>query len=163
MSNNKFQYKAFFVFAGLFTLFIISNIYWEEMTLILRNILEFEFAKFIIWSFVFLLFLCYYIFSKDKKYNLKPMIFPAFGNFWDIVVGGGSIATAIVSSITLLKGLFIQTVFTDIIYYKQFNELDLWTMALTMIFLLFFLSMKVSKIIKELFWLPKLEEITKNG
>lgn len=159
MSNKKFRGKPAVVFSLLFIFSILFYAFSDACTVYLRNILEFEATKFVIWIFVFLIYLCYYFFSKSKDYNQKPIITGYFSDFFDIIIGGGAIATAIVSSVMLLKGFYIQKVFETPKYYLEFDDIDLWTIFLTMAFLLYFLSMRVAKVIKELFWISKLEEV----
>jgi hypothetical protein len=67
--------------------------------------------------------------------------------------------TIITTSLTLLKGLYIQKFFDDKIFFKEFKEIDLMTVFGVMIFLLYFSVMKVVDVAKETYKIRHTEQV----
>ncbi len=150
--------KAIGAFFGLLGLAVIMYSFPEDSKKIFRIILEAKITFFLIWIITVIIFVLYFFFCKDKNYNLKPMITPFLGHFWDIVIGGIGIATGITSALTLLKGFYLQKVF-GIVYFKEFDNIDHWTIFLTMSVLMYYLVMRVANVAKELYWTEQMNEI----
>ncbi len=77
----------------------------------------------------------------------------------DNLAAGIGCAVAIRTSLTLLKGLFIQENFKDIQYFREFKNLDLWSIGIVAIFLLFFTIMKVISVFKETYIVQRTEQV----
>lgn len=153
--RNKKAIWAFFI---LLTFALVMYSYPEESKNIFKVILEARITCFLVWIITVIIFVLYYFFSKDKDYNLKPIMTQFLGHFWDIIIGGIGIATGITSALTLLKGLYLQNVY-GIEYFKEFDSIDHGTIFLTMAILLYFLIMRVANVAKELYWTEQMNEI----
>lgn len=148
--NIKYNYRLLctsviiiFVTAGVFFFF------WDTTKNIIRIILEAHLTYFLLWTITILIFLLHYFRHKDKEVRSETIITKKFGSFLDNALGGIVYGTTITTSLTLLKGLFIQKFFGDIQYFTEFNNIDLITIFSVMIFLLYFGVVKVVEIAKE--------------
>lgn len=156
----KYNFKTIIVVFILLILSIISYIYIDNFKIILRSILECKAFCFSIPAVVLIIYFVYYFSSKDKGYNHKPIITESFGDFFDIILGGLGYAIGISSCITLLRGFYIQIMFNEESFAKNFNDLDIWTIFFTIIFLSFFLIKNVLNVAREIFIISsEIEEI----
>ena len=101
----------------------------------------------------------YYIKFKSKNVKNETVLIKIFGPFMDNLAAGIGCAVAIRTSLTLLKGLFIQENFKDIQYFREFKNLDLWSIGIVAIFLLFFTIMKVISVFKETYIVQRTEQV----
>lgn len=156
--DKSLNYKFIIAFVILLVSAILMFNFPLESKDLIKSFLESQWTNYLIAAITIIIYILYFIFSNDKNYNLKPLITPYFGHFFDIVIGGVGIATGITSSLTILKGIFLQEYY-NIIYFNEFDQFDKWLLFLTMSFLLYFLIMKVGNIIKEIIWVERITKI----
>lgn len=163
MTSNqaKYNYKLIIATAVLIVIAAAAfYFYWDITKLIIRKILEAKFTVFILWVVTVLIFLLYYFKHKDKEVASEPIITKKFGDFIDSILGGVGYGTVITTSLTLLKGLYIQKFFpNDKIYFLEFQDLDLMTIFGVTLFLLYFSLMKVIDIAKETYLVEHTEQV----
>lgn len=160
ISTAKYNYKL--MIFSTFLVVIAAAIfyfYWDFTKILIRKILEEKFTVFIIWVVTVLIFLVHYFKHKSKDVESEPILTKKFGAFIDNILGGIGYATAITTSLTLLKGLYIQKFFNDKIYFVEFQDLDLITIFGVTLFLLYFASMKVIDIAKETYKVEHTEQV----
>lgn len=131
--------------------------FWDNTRIIIRTILESRFISSFIWTVTIVIFILHYIRHKEKEVKSETIITKKFGEFMDNALGGIAYSTIISTSITLLKGLYIQKFFTDKIYFKEFNNLDLTTVFGVVLFLLYYAGLKVVDIAKETYKVKRTE------
>ncbi len=164
MSNKtRYNYNLIIVSAILIIgTSIAFYFYWNLTRQFIRYILECKFTIFILWVITILVFLIHYFTHKSKDVETEPIITKKFGIFIDNALGGVSYGTTMTTSITLLKGLYIQKFFVDRVYFKEFQDIDLMAIFGVTLFLLYISVMKVVEISKETYKVAEHTEIVLN-
>lgn len=163
MTSNQAKYNYKLILASAFLVVIAAAafyFYWDTTKLFIRKILEAPFTVFILWVVTVLIFLLHYFQHKNKEVASEPIITKKFGTFIDNILGGIGYGTAITTSLTLLKGLYIQKFFpNDKVYFLEFKDLDLMTIFGVTLFLLYISFMKVIDIAKETYKVEHTEQV----
>jgi len=162
MKNGKSTYDFKLIFASALIVILLAAIFfffWDYSKIIIRTILESRLTNFLLWTVTVLIFLIHYFKHKDKEVKSETILTKKFGVFFDNALGGVTYGTIITTSLTLLKGLYIQEFFTDTQYFLEFKDLDLMTIFGVMIFLLYFSVMKVIDIAKETYKVQHTEQV----
>ncbi|WP_323758439.1 hypothetical protein [Roseivirga sp.] len=133
--------------------------FWENTKTVIRHILESQFTYFIVWTITVLIFILHYWRHKDKEVKSEVIFTKKFGSFFDNAFGGVAYGTVITTSLTLLKGLYVQQFFEDKIFFTEFKEIDLMTVFGVMIFLLYFSAIKVVDVAKETYKIQHTEQV----
>lgn len=150
LNRPKYNYKLMIFSIIIVVLFgFIYNFYLNDTKLIIRFILEQKTTSFILWTVTVLIFIIHYFKHKSKSVEMEPIITKKFGAFIDSILGGFAYGTTITTSLTLLKGLYIQSFFIDKKYFLEFQNIDLMTIFGVTFFLIYFSVMKVFEIAKE--------------
>jgi hypothetical protein len=160
--KNKAKYNYKLIILSAFVVIICAvafYFYWETTKIIIRKILEAKFTSFLFWLITVLIFLFHYFKHKSKEVRSETIITNKFGKFIDNLLGGVGYGTAITTCLTLLKGLYIQKFFGDIIYFSEFKDLDLMTIFGVTLFLLYLSIMKVVDIAKETYKVEHTEQV----
>jgi hypothetical protein len=147
--KHKLDIRNTIAIIFLIVLFIVSYSFWEYIKVIIRNILEFRLTYIALFAYTFIIFVLKFI-NGSNNYKTNNLIGTSFGNFFDTVINALTYGAAITSSLTLIKGFYIQKVFTDKTYFFEFSEVDVWLLFLTMCFLLYFSLSKVVELTKDL-------------
>jgi len=155
---KKLDIKNLLAIIFLIALFVISYAYWNELKIILRKILELKITYIALFAYTFIIFFIKFINGSNENES-NNLIGASFGNFFDTVINAVTYGAAITSSLTLIKGFYIQKVFENEKYFLEFSEIDVWLLFLTMCFLLYFSLSKVIELTKELI-VPKVEPKT---
>lgn len=163
--NNKIKYNYTLILISAFLVISTSiafYFYWDLTREIIRYILECKFTIFIVWVITILIFIVHYFTHKSKDVEGEPIITKKFGAFIDNALGGVSYGTTMTTSITLLKGLYIQKFFVDKVYFKEFQDIDLMAIFGVTLFLLYISVMKVIEISRETYKTAEHTEIVLN-
>ena len=145
--KNKLDIRNIISILVLVALVILSYSFWDELKLTIRNILELQATYILLFAYTIIIFVVGFLNSPNKS---NTLIGTSFGGFFDTVINALTYGTAITSSLTLIKGFYIQKVFEDKKYFFEFSEIDVWLLFLTMCFLLYFSLSKVILLTKEL-------------
>lgn len=156
--SRKINYKNIFFLIFFMIMMLLSYLYWDNLKINIRNFLEFKILYFILFGLTLLIFILSYI-TNTQSSNKSSFIGSSFGRFFDTVINGLTYGAAISSSLTLIKGFYIQKIFEDKIYFLEFSNIDVWLLFLTMCFLLYFCVERVIVIVKELIWITESIEI----
>ncbi|MCU0361471.1 MAG: hypothetical protein MUF75_12305 [Bacteroidia bacterium] len=162
MKNTEAKYNYKLLFASAICLVVAAGafyFYWDTTKFVIRQILESKFTAFILWVLTVLVFLFHYFKHKSKEIESEPILTKKFGAFIDNILGGVGYATAITTSLTLLKGIYIQKFYSDKTYFVEFQDLDLMTIFGVTLFLLYFSVMKVIDIAKETYKVEHTEQV----
>lgn len=162
MENKETTYDKKLIITSVIIVVIIAAaffFYWDLTKVVIRVILEAKFTYFLLWTITVLIFLLHYFRLKDKELRSEPIVTKKFGVFGDNALGGITYATTITTSLTLLKGLYIQKFFDDKKYFTEFNDLDLMTVFGVTTFLLYLSLMKVIDIGKETYKVQKTQQV----
>jgi hypothetical protein len=158
--KTTYNYKLIIVSAIIVILLAILFFFKLDTTkIVIRNVLEARLIYFLFWIVPLLIFLTHYFIQKDKMITSETIITRKFGAFMDNALGGASYGTIITTSLTLLKGLYIQNFFTDKKYFLEFNNLDLVAVFGVVAFLLYYALMKVVNMAKETYKVQNTEQV----
>lgn len=151
---------------GLLVLSLIACpvIYYneEQFTLLLRSILESPLLKYIIWVAIFSLYTIHFWKFRRTEHSKKNMILstvlpPFMDNFFGAVTYG----IIITSTLTLMKGLYIQLAFGEI-HFKDFSQFDIFSLAIALFFLLWYSLTRIAEDIQEIFWIEHTGKVELN-
>tara|TARA_R110001592_G_scaffold17518_2_gene73820 strand:+ start:108284 stop:108766 length:483 start_codon:yes stop_codon:yes gene_type:complete len=149
--NKQFNLKNFLAIAFLAILVIISAFFWSQLKLFIRSFLEFEQLHYIIYGLVFIIYVIDY-YSDNNQKEENSQLGSNFNSFFDTVVSSTSYGIGITSSLTVIKGFYIQSAFDDAEYFTEFSKIDTILLVLTMCFLLYFCLSRVVLTMKRLIW-----------
>ncbi len=158
--RNKYDIGSLTI-SGLIVVFcaVAFYFYGEVAKSVMRYTLEARFTYILIWIIVVVIFITHFFRLKRKEIVSNTIITKQFGEFADSLLGGISYAISITTALTLLKGLFIQTFFNDKQYFAEFDNLDLATVFVVMLFLLYYSIMKVVEIARETYQVQYTEQV----
>lgn len=126
------------LFSVLVVLVIIAATYISEQkhyNQIIRNILEWDQLSISLWLGVIISFILHYFSSKDLAEDYDSLIYKQFGIFADSAFAAVTYGVAITTSAAILKGVYIQQFFGDIVYFNNFESIDIYSMLVVCLFL----------------------------
>ena len=161
MMNTKSKYDIKLIFISVAILGLAIVFYFNKNTtmIIIRHILESTFTSFILWIITVIVFVIHYFTQKSRNIRSELISIKIFGPFMDTITTGMTYATVITTSLTLLKGIYIQTFFHDKQYFMEFQNSDLLAIFLIAIFLLYTAIMRVIGIVKETYMVQNTEQV----
>lgn len=161
-TKNKYETRLILLTGVIVTALAIPYFFYlEETKNIIRLTLESKLLYFLLWTVTVVIFIFYYLRTTNKKIEQETILTKKFGEFTDKALGGISYATVITTSITLLKGIYIQYFFVDKTYFLEFGQLDLMTIFAISIFLLYSSITKVIEIAREAYRTGQTETVEK--
>lgn len=108
-----------------------------------------------------MIFLFNYFRASRKNITREVILSEKFGEFTDKALGGIAYGTSVTTSLTLLKGIYVQYFFSDKIYFIEFQSLDLVTIFAISVFLLYSSVTKVVDIAKDTYRVGQTEIVKK--
>ncbi len=157
--NEKYDLKLIVITIIIFVIALLFFSFWLNIKHVIRYVLEAKLTYYLTWVITTLIFILNYLKHKSKMFLSETIITKQFGYFVDNALGGITYGTAITTSLTFLKGLFIQYFFKDVIFFTEFDNFDLITVFALMIFLLYFSVMKIIEIVKETYIIQHTEQV----
>src|SRR5258708_4396075 len=137
-TNKKYETRLILLTVVIVIALAIPYFFFRDETkYFIRQALESAVLYFLLWTFTVIVFILYYIRTTTKKIEQETIFTKKFGEFTDKALGGIYYATVITTSVTLLKGIYIQYFFDDKEFFKEFGQLDLMTIFAISIFLLY--------------------------
>lgn len=101
----------------------------------------------------------HYFKHKQKAVRGAVIITQQFGMFADNALGGLVYGTMISTAITLLKGLYIQAVLEDGVYFADLGKVDVLTVFTGLAFLLYHAIVKVIDAAREAHQVDNTEQV----
>ena len=132
----KFNFRLIFVLVVLVTLaatYIADQTHYNEG---IRAVLEWKHLNVSIWLGCFICFVLHYLSSKDSSTEYAGLVYKQFGVFADSAFAAITYGLAITTSASILKGVYVQQFFGDVIYFNHFESLDIYSMLVVCLFLL---------------------------
>ena len=125
------------LFVMLFLLFlsVIYMLNQKSINLGVRYILEWDKLNLAIWLWVSISFFIHYLSEKDNKNYYSGLIYKDFGIFADSFFAAITYGLAATTSTAILKGVYIQQFFGDVVYFNNFSSIDISSMLVVCIFL----------------------------
>ena len=107
--------------------------------------------QFLVWPHLTLCFwlaicICYIIYTfspASVNQGQTSLIYKMFGKFADTAFTIGTLGVAGTTALALLKGIYIQTIMENDIYFNHFNEIDIFSLFVVAMFLLVY-SLRMS-------------------
>jgi hypothetical protein len=161
-TNSKYETRLILLTIVIVVVLAIPYFFFlDETKTVIRVTLESSILYFFLWTLTVIIFIIYYLRTTNKKIEQETIFTKKFGEFTDKALGGVYYATVITTSITLLKGIYIQQFFDDKKYFLEFGQLDLMTIFAISIFLLYSSITKVIEIGKEAYRTGQTETVEK--
>jgi hypothetical protein len=161
VKDNKLNYKTTISIIFVITLLFLSLVYSEVLKDLVRDMLKSDWLVFFIWSYIAGTFIFHrYFYSSDSIKN-DSFIYQHFGSYSDTIFGIATYGFAASTSISLIKGLYLQTFYSGS-YFNGFASFDLVSMALMTSFLLFYSLFHTTVLLKKIIFHHKITNIEKN-
>lgn len=161
--QKKIDYKTISIAGLLFILSLLLYHFSAKSKYFIRILLESQLLNYVFWCLSLIIFVVHYFKFKNKAIKSQKFITKKFGDFIDAFLGGIGSGTAITSSLTLIKGFYVQIFFGDMIYFYELDKIDLWMIFATVCFILYYVFMKVIDVAKEIIWTSHVEQVVVEG
>jgi hypothetical protein len=146
---NGFNFKALFATFFVVTLVLISQVYNENLKEILKLALESNLLTALLWSYVVGVFLIHKFLYFSNSLQKNSFIYKHFGPYSDAFLGIATNGLAGSTSLSLIKGLFLQTFYAGS-YFSGFGAFDLSSMFVMASFLLYYSVFNTTVLFKEI-------------
>lgn len=133
--NFSIKYIIFYLISILLVCIYNSN--YQEFNLKIKYCLDSQLFSVLLFSLPLLTFIVHFIRNPETDINENHFITKRFGTFFDHFSAALSIATAILTSGTILKRIFIQNYIGTPVYFNEFGSIDKITLSLVMSFLFY--------------------------
>lgn len=131
----------------------------ESANNVLRDILEWDHLGTSLWFYTVISFLIHYLSSRNLDDAYSGVVFKHFGVFADSAFAAITFGLASTTSASILKGVYVQQYFGDEIYFKNFNDIDIYSMLVVCLFLLGYSFFSCSKALIAALYLGTAEEV----
>lgn len=112
------------------------SIHYKEFNPYIKFTLESNIFSLIIWALPPIIFTIHYLREPNRDITSNFFITNKYGNLVDHFGAAIGHSTAIGTSCTILKGIFIQKYIGGTIYFLEFDQIDLYALGLLMFYLL---------------------------
>ncbi|MDE1352136.1 hypothetical protein L9W80_18540 [Vibrio aestuarianus] len=102
----------------------------------IRSVLEWKHLNISIWFGCFICFVLHYLSAKSSNAEYAGLIYKQFGIFADSAFAAITYGLAMTTSASILKGVYVQQFFGDVVYFNHFESLDIYSMLVVCLFLL---------------------------
>ena len=162
MSDKKLDIRIIILLALTVIACPIAYSFRDQFTTGLRAFLESEVLQYIIWAVIFLLYIIHYWrYKRVEVTNSQIVISSILPPFMDNFFGAVTYGIIITTTLTLMKGIFIQIAF-DEIYFKDFSQFDIFSLSIALFFMLWYALNKIAEDVEEIFWIERTGEVELN-
>jgi hypothetical protein len=113
-------------------------LYRDSVNQNFRDFLEWKNLSICLWLFIFICFSLHYLSVKNVDVYKKDYIsgFPVqYGAFSNSVFSAITFGLATTTSVSIMKGIYIQEIFKDKIYFYNFDNIDIVSILVVSLFL----------------------------
>ena len=135
MFNIKIDWKLLAVFLMLVGLSVAYVSHQSIVKAFIKLFLTWPHLPLCIWLFVIVSFVVHYLSVKSSKTSYDGLIYKAFGKFADSAFAAITYGLALTTSASILKGVYIQQIVKDGVYFNNFDEVDIYSMLVVCLFL----------------------------
>lgn len=135
MSYRSIDWKLVLVFLLLIALSAGYVINQEAVEHAIKSFLVWPHLSKCIWLAVFVSFFIHYLSVKNGSSSYEGLIYKAFGKFSDAAFAAITYGLASTTSVSILKGVYIQKIIGGEIYFNKFDEIDIYSMLVVCLFL----------------------------
>ncbi|WP_249621279.1 hypothetical protein [Desulfuromonas sp. CSMB_57] len=132
-SNINWKLVGVFVFLIVLSALYVKN--QENTKSIIRNILEWDLLSITLWLGILCCFSVHYLSIRNDTFDDNSLIFKHFGKFADSIFAVVTYGLSATTSSALLKGVYIQQVFGDQMFFNNFSDIDIYSMLVVCLFL----------------------------
>ncbi|MCL1076492.1 hypothetical protein [Shewanella dokdonensis] len=133
---KRFHLKTVITFICLVILAALYIRYQKQCNLGIREALEWQHLNISLWLGCFICFAIHFLSSKDNdQSNYQGVIYKNFGVFADSAFAAITFGLASTTSAAILKGVYVQQFFGDVIYFNYFGTVDIYSMLVVCSFL----------------------------
>lgn len=122
----------------LILLLVIAMTYISEQKYynqLIRTVLEWKQLGISLWAGVVICFIIHGLSAKQSGNEYTGIIYKHFGVFADSAFAAITYGLALTTSASILKGIYIQQFFGDVIYFNHIESLDIYSMLVVSVFL----------------------------
>ena len=141
MSTRKFNWKdgINWKLVGLFFVLVVLSFSYipnqDAVKTAVRAVLTWKHLQTVIWLSVFSCFFVHYFSVRKTGESYESLIFISFGKFADSAFAAVTYGLALTTSASILKGVYLQLVLNEAIYFNFFDDIDIWSMLVVCLFL----------------------------
>ncbi len=136
MNSYRLNFKLLGVTVLLIVLSCLLVTNQKETLDLIKEILSWQHLNLSLWLGLGICFFIHYLSIRNEPGYTQGLIYLHFGKFADSAFAVGTYGLASTTSASLLKGIYFQQVLEQEIYFKNFNQLDIYSMLVVCIFLL---------------------------
>lgn len=159
LKNSKYDLKLLILTLALVSFAFIVYLNLNATKYVVRYILESKVMYFSVWVISCVIFILHFFKHKRKNLDSETIITDKLGDFMDNALGGVTYSTLIATSLTLIKGLYIQQFFTDKTFFHEFDSIDLTAVFGVSLFILYFSLMRIIKVARETYLVDHTEKV----
>ncbi len=123
---------VFIILVVLAVTYISEQKYYNQL---IRSFLEWKQLSVSLWAGVVICFLVHYLSSRGSGDEYSGIIYKQFGVFADSAFAAITYGLAVTTSASILKGVYVQQFFGDVVYFNQFESIDIYSMLVVCLFL----------------------------
>ncbi|WP_272533975.1 hypothetical protein [Providencia sp. PROV212] len=138
----------------LIILILLVQLFKHEMKDYIKCILESDIISFFIWAYVITIFSIHHYLYSANELSSDGFLYKHFGSYAETVFSIATYGIAGTTSITLLRGLYLQT-FYDGRYFTGFGSFDISSMFLLTTFLLIYCILNTTFLLKKILFHSK--------
>lgn len=124
---------VFLLLVGLSALLVLNK---QSTMLHVKSVLEWEPLGSALWLGLASCFIVHYLSIKNDNSYYGGLIYKHFGKFADSAFAIVTYGLASTTSAAILKGVYVQQFFKTEVYFKNFDQVDIWSMLIVCLFLL---------------------------
>lgn len=135
MNSKNIDWKLVSVFVCLVVFAIIYMLNQESIMQGIQAVLEWPHLNATLWLSVLVSFFIHYLSMKNNHGTYDGLIYKAFGMFADSAFAAITYGLALTTSASILKGVYVQQFIGGMIYFANFDEIDICSMLVVCLFL----------------------------
>ena len=131
----KVNYRLLIVFVLLLVLaitYISEQKYYNQL---IRTFLEWKQLGISLWAGVIICFVIHWLSARQSGNEYTGIIYKHFGVFSDSAFAAITYGLASTTSASILKGVYVQQLFGDVVYFNHIESLDIYSMLVVSLFL----------------------------
>lgn len=136
----------------------ILYVYEEQFSKTFRSILESKLLHLMIWMIIIIIYIIHYLKIRRREEQKNIILSHSLPPFMDNLFGAVTYGAIITSTLTLMKGVYIQITFGEE-HFKDFSQVDISSLAIALFFLLWYSFTRIGEDIQEIFWIDQTRNI----
>ena len=162
MEEKKLDWKIIAIIISSLIACPILYFFEEQFSQVFRIILESKLLHLTIWIIIVVIYAIHYVKIRRKDISNNMILSTSLPPFMDNFFGAVTYGAIITTTLTLMKGMYIQIAFGEE-HFKDFNQFDISSLAIALFFLLWYSLTKIGEDVQEIFWVSQTKSVDINS